>query len=105
MRTPAGFECDYFYADYFRGRNKQECRLVLHSSQPGEKWRPDVCRTCPVPKILWANACPQMVLEGRIVKQWFGLKLQMRVTAFCKRVQQPVKEPPIGCGHCHEQIK
>ena len=28
MRTPAGTECPYYYADYYRGRSKQECRLI-----------------------------------------------------------------------------
>ena len=28
MKTPAGTECKYFYGDYYRGRNHEECRLL-----------------------------------------------------------------------------
>ena len=33
MRTPAGTECKFFYANYFRGRNQQECRLIAANRQ------------------------------------------------------------------------
>ena len=54
MRTPAGTECPYFYGDYFRGRNVEECRLLKAA---GQRWTRDLCKTCPVPGIARANAC------------------------------------------------
>ena len=101
MRTPAGFDCKFFYGDYYRGRNKQECRLIAHNPA-SEKWTPDLCAQCRVPKILLANACPNLVLEARVVKTWLGLRRRVVVTATCLRTQQSVAEPEIGCGHCHE---
>jgi hypothetical protein len=103
MRTPAGTECKFFYADYYRGRNRQECRLV-GSNSAGEKWTPDCCATCRVPRILWANACPNLMLEARVVKTWLGLRRKVVVTATCPLSRKPVSEPEIGCGHCHEQL-
>ncbi len=103
MRTPAGFDCKFFYADYYRGRNKQECRLIA-SNPASEKWTPDTCRLCRVPKILWANACPNLVLEVRVVKTWLGLGRKVVVTAHCTLTRQGVREPEIGCGHCHEVL-
>ena len=101
MRTPAGFDCKFFYADYYRGRNKQECRLIARSAN-SEKWTPDCCRQCRVPKIIWANACPNLTLEARVVKTWLGLGHKVVVTAYCTKFPQDVREPEIGCGHCHE---
>jgi hypothetical protein len=46
-----------------------------------------------------------MILEARVEKIWFGLKQQVVVTAYCAKTRQPVAEPHIGCGHCHETGK
>ena len=99
MRTPAGFECKYFYGDYFRGRSTEECRLLQAS---GQKWTPDLCRTCPVPGITRANACPNMVLHGKVEASFLGFRHRVRVTALCNFTHEKVAEPEIGCGHCHE---
>jgi hypothetical protein len=99
MKTPAGKECKYFYGDYFRGRNIEECRL-LKAAQ--ERWTPDLCRTCPVPEIVQANACEYLQLRGRVVRP-IGAALQRRVqvSAHCEKVERKVGEPMIGCGECH----
>jgi len=99
MRTPAGIECKYFYGDYYRGRNHEECRLLLSSSQ---KWTPNLCTTCPVPSITRANACQYMVINAKVKRS--GLKLfkpQVTVSAFCEKTNRKVNQPHIGCGDCH----
>jgi hypothetical protein len=103
MRTPYGAECKFYYADFNRGRNLQECRLPGSDS---DRWTPDVCRTCPVPKILQANACNHLTLTGKIERNLFGLGLtrKMTVAASCRKATNPVTEPAIGCGHCHEDL-
>ncbi len=100
MRTPAGFECRYFYGNYFRGRSQEECRLI-GSQPPPNHWTADLCKTCPVPKILQANACPTMQLVGEVERRFLGLQRRVKVTAFCTRSNQTVKEPEVGCGLCH----
>jgi hypothetical protein len=98
MRTPAGTECRFYYEDFMRGRETQECRLI--ASNPHSKaWRPGLCRTCPVPAILRANGCPNMTLEARVGSRWLVLP-QVRVRAFCSLSQQEVAEPMVGCGRC-----
>jgi hypothetical protein len=99
MKTPAGTECKYFYGDYFRGRNIEECRL-LKAAQ--ERWTPDLCRTCPVPGIMQANACEFLQLRGRVARP-IGAALQRRVqvSAYCEKVDRSVQEPKVGCGECH----
>jgi hypothetical protein len=100
--TPAGKECRYYYADYLRGRERQECRL-LAQNRAGELWVPDLCFSCPVPDILRANACPNLVLEARVERQWFGFKKRVAVSAVCSKYLVSVDEPAVGCGHCHEE--
>jgi len=100
MRTPAGMECKYYYEDFNRGRDIQECRLVDLNPR-SEPWRPNLCRTCPVPAILRGNACPNMVLGGWVGRRWLLIR-QVRVAARCTLTEQPVVDPMIGCGQCHE---
>ena len=102
MITPAGVECRYYYEDYYRGRERQECRLVAQNPE-SEPWRPELCKTCPVPGILRANACPHLVLEGRVEKGFLGLRRRLKVSAVCSKYLVEVPEPHIGCGHCHEE--
>lgn len=102
MITPAGQECRYYYADYYRGREQQECRLI-DQNPDSEPWRPDLCKSCPVPGILRANACPNLVLEGRVEKRFLGLSRQVTVTSVCSKYLLEGFEPQVGCGHCHEE--
>lgn len=100
MRTPAGRECPYYYADFHRGRRIQVCRLI-ERTPAGGRWTPDLCRGCRVPAILLANACPNMVLEARVQPGLLGLGRGVRVSASCTRSGGPLAEPEIGCGLCH----
>ena len=102
MITPAGKECRYYYADYYRGRETQECRL-LGQNPRSEAWTPALCKGCPVPGILLANACPNLVLEGKVVKGMLGLRRKVGVTAACAKHLIEVERPHVGCGHCHEE--
>ena len=38
MKTPAGKECKFFYGDYYRGRQHEECRLL---KDHGLSWTPE----------------------------------------------------------------
>jgi hypothetical protein len=100
MRTPGGFDCKFFYGNYFRGRKDEECRLI--GTQPGNhRWRPDLCAKCPVPGILRANACENLALSAAVRRAWFGLISGVEVSAYCEKSHQPVVEPHIGCGQCN----
>jgi hypothetical protein len=56
-----------------------------------------------VPGILRANACPHLVLEGRVEKRFLGLKRQVAVEAVCAKYLESGFDPHVGCGHCHEE--
>jgi hypothetical protein len=100
MRTPAGKECRYFYGNYFRGRNIEECRL-LEASNPPQIWKPMLCETCPVPSIQMANGCENLVLEAKIHRPFLIGKPEVQIQAHCNKTNQDVPEPHIGCGECH----
>jgi hypothetical protein len=100
MRTPAGKECKYFYGNYYRGRNHEECRLLGDSPIP-QNWTRDLCTNCPVPDILRANACKHMELTGMVHRPFPFFKRQVSVSAYCNKCHCEVAEPHIGCGECH----
>jgi len=101
MQTPHGIFCKYYFSDYFRGNAKEDCRL-LNSSQQKAQWSNALCKTCPVPKILLANACPNMTLNAKIARGFLGFNKKVEVSAYCIKSQAEVKEPEVGCGLCHD---
>jgi hypothetical protein len=100
MQTPFGQECRYFYGDYFRGKNHEECRL-LGTSTSKQNWTSKLCKSCPVPGIILANACQSMVLKGYMSTGFLGIGKSMKITAYCEKSKSQVNEPQIGCGLCH----
>ena len=100
MKTPAGKECRYFFGDYYRGRSREECRLLMNSS-PALKWKQDLCFSCPVPEILLANACSHLILEPSLERPFPFIKQQVRIDAYCDQSQRRGFDPHIGCGECH----
>jgi hypothetical protein len=100
MRTPAGKECRYFYGDYYRGRKREECRL-LAAATPPERWTPDLCGVCPVPDILLANACKYMALDAEVTRPFPFIRRKVSVKTTCGKTQRKDFDPFIGCGECH----
>ena len=99
MKTPAGIECPYFYGDYYRGRNTEECRLLKAN---GQHWTRDLCKTCPVPGISRANACEFLRLIPTVNRPISALfQRRVQISAYCEKTKRNVAEPHIGCGECH----
>src|SRR3989304_3874305 len=97
MRTPSGADCKFYYADFNRGRNTQECRLPRRDDD-AERWSPDLCKSCPVPRLLLANACPHLALNGQISKGFLGFNRKMTVAASCSKIGGLVSGPGIRAG-------
>ena len=98
MKTPDGRECKFFYGDYYRGRNFEECRALINP-QDKKFWQSAECKKCPVPGILQNNGCQNMALTAYLQKNLFGKRL--RVKTWCSRSHGLVRNPNIGCGLCH----
>ena len=99
MKTPAGKECEFYYADFHRGRNVQVCRLIERNPD-SLPWKPHLCHTCPVPDILRANQSDTLKLDGKVVKKFFGLKQQVEVEGWCSACFSAVPDPMVGCPNC-----
>ena len=102
MRTPAGRECKFFYGDYYRGRNHEECRLL---NDLNLEWAPRLCEQCPLPEIFMANSCDNIIYTPKLIKVFFFSKPHVEVRAYCAKTNQAVDEPRIGCGECHPTLK
>ncbi|HLA98621.1 MAG TPA: hypothetical protein VJL34_09205 [Anaerolineales bacterium] len=100
MRTPAGKECRFFYGDYYRGRQKEECRL-LKDAIPPLPWNPALCFSCPVPAILQANNCAHLQLKPGLRRPFPFLKQEVKVSAHCQKTGRSDFDAHIGCGECH----
>lgn len=98
MRTPAGKDCPFFYGDYFRGRQREECRLLGAAALP---WKPALCETCPVPQITAANACEHMILTPRLARPFPFIRQVVQVRAVCRKSKEEGFDPHVGCGMCH----
>lgn len=101
MITPAGSECGFYYQDFQRGANRQECRVA--KMPRSATWRPADCKDCPVPSILAANG--SATLELRILIGGRKLRLGPRVTveAWCS-LHGPISgDPRVGCVECNAE--
>lgn len=104
MKTPFGFECPYFYGDYFRGRHIEECRLIGKALPPNH-WQVKYCQHCKIPAIKRANNCENMVLTAEIKPILMGVKRVISIKAYCTKTHQVVVNPYVGCGECHPIIE
>ncbi len=102
MKTPYGKECKFYYTDYYRGRETEECRLI-QANPASESWRPALCQTCPVPDILQANGSLNLVLQAHVAKSLLGLLRKVEVTAYCREHHVEIQDPKRGCEQCRAQ--
>ncbi|PJF42243.1 MAG: hypothetical protein CUN55_10285 [Phototrophicales bacterium] len=101
MRTPSGRLCDYYYEDFHRGRNVQECRIP--KGERSVPWQPEYCTKCPIPDILRANASPNLELTLTIRSIWLGFGRKMLVEAWCRKHDIPISDPYVGCKICNDE--
>jgi hypothetical protein len=102
MRTPAGNECRYYYQDFNRGRELQECRLIK-SNPESMRWHPSDCSRCPIPDILNANASKNLELKLAIKPKLLGLRRELVVEAYCLKHQIPIEDAFVGCPECNAE--
>lgn len=102
MRTPAGTDCRYYYEDFNRGRQTQECRLIKANPR-SLPWAPGLCAKCRVPEILRANGSPDLRLE-LTVRKTLGLFTRLSVEAYCARHGQAIADPMRGCQACASEL-
>ena len=98
MRKPVS--CLYFYGDYFRGKEKEDCRLLEASPQNMRPWKRGHCETCPVPALLIASNSRNLLLEAAVQRKF--LREQVEVTfAVCAKHMLELDDP-LFCPQCAE---
>jgi hypothetical protein len=102
MRTPAGKDCRYYYEDFHRGRELQECRLVK-ANPDSMAWIPGDCSRCPIPDILNANASKNLELKLTIKPKLLGIRRAPEVAASCLKHGIPIEDPFVGCPECNAE--
>lgn len=99
MQTPNGKECPHYYADFHRGRQTQECRLLTYNTE-SLHWQPTDCNRCPVPDIRAANASPNLHLTLMIRPIFLSFGRRLSVTASCDKHNVHIDDPFVGCAKC-----
>lgn len=90
--------CRYFFGDYHRGANREACRLLEASPENRIAWKRSHCDSCPVPEILIASNCRDLLLEGAVERKF--LRERVEVTfAVCSRHMLELSEP-LYCPQC-----
>ena len=102
MKTIAGRECSFYYADFHRGRNRQECRLLARNTA-SPRWEPKDCMSCRVPDILWANASEHLELTGEVKIGLLGFGRRVEIRAWCTQHDIPITDPFVGCERCADE--
>lgn len=101
VKNPAGAECAFYYEDFARGAELQECRAAKEAGSA--QWRPEVCAGCAVPGILKANGSPRLVIAISIGRGWARKRPRVRVTASCSVHGGPLADPYVGCKECNAE--
>ena len=102
MRTPAGKDCRFYYEDFHRGRELQECRLIKENPD-SMQWVPGDCSRCPIPEILNANASKNLELKLTVVPKLLGLRREMHVEARCLKHDVAIEDAFVGCLQCNAE--
>jgi len=93
--------CRYFYGDYFRGTEKEDCRLLAASPQNQRSWKRGHCDSCPVPALLIGSNSRDLLLEAAVQRKF--LREQVEVTfAVCARHMLEL-DNPLYCPKCAEE--
>ncbi len=92
-------DCPYYYEDYYRGREVQACRLIERNPR-SRPWKPGLCATCPVPRIIRETRVPYLALEATVTRKFFRDRIE--VFAVCTKHLRKL-ENPLVCPECEAE--
>ncbi len=99
MKKPVN--CRYFYGDYFRGRHKEECRLIEANPNSPRPWKRNLCDACPVPALIIASNCRELLLEGEVTRKFFRDHVSVTFAVCAKHMIE--LSDPLFCPKCAEE--
>ena len=94
-------DCPYYFADYFRGRELEKCRLIERNPQNRRPWHRSLCNSCPVPGIIKHTTCRHLALEGSVERK-LGILDRVSVFAVCTEHVNELKDPR-RCPACEAE--
>ncbi|MGL4647822.1 MAG: hypothetical protein ACRC1H_00335, partial [Caldilineaceae bacterium] len=68
--------CRYFYGDYHRGANREECRLLEANPDSPIAWKRSHCDSCPVPELLIASNSRSLLLEAEVKRRFLRERVE-----------------------------
>jgi hypothetical protein len=92
--------CRYFYGDYHRGSQREECRLLDANPNNVYSWRRKHCNSCPVPELMLNSNCRQLMLEAKVERRFLRERVEVSF-AVCGRHLIELEDPQ----HCPECAK
>jgi hypothetical protein len=99
--------CRYFFGDYFRGMNKEECRLIAANPDNARPWQRSLCDRCPVPEMLIVSNSRDLLLEGEVKRKFLRDNVEVTL-AICGKHRISLDNPRY-CPQCaaeqSEQVK
>jgi hypothetical protein len=90
--------CRYFYGDYFRGKNQEECRLIGANPANGRPWRRKLCDTCPVPELLLTSNSRDLMLEAEVRRKFLRDRVEVTFAVCAKHMAE--LDDPRHCAQC-----
>ena len=90
--------CRYFYGDYHRGMNKEECRLLEENPDNQRPWHRSLCDTCPVPEIIIMSNSRDLGLQAEVKRRFFRERVQVTF-AICRKHMRELDDPQ-KCPDC-----
>ncbi len=90
--------CRYFYGDYHRGSNREECRLLQASPDNERTWQRRHCHSCPVPDVVLNSDCAELMLEAVIERRFLRERVEITF-AVCGRHLLELDDP-LHCPQC-----
>jgi hypothetical protein len=96
-------DCRFFFADYYRGRDVERCRLIERNRENRRPWHRSLCDTCPVPDILRETTCRHLALEASVERK-FVLLDRVEVYAICTEHLGELTDPK-HCPECEREAR
>jgi hypothetical protein len=93
--------CRYFYGDYHRGNQREECRLLDANPDNIYPWRRKHCNSCPVPDLILNSNCGDLMLEAKIERRFLRERVDISF-ALCGRHLIELEDPQY-CPECAKE--
>lgn len=94
--------CRYFYGDYFRGQEKENCRLLEASPANRRSWQRKLCDSCSVPALLLETNCRDLMLEAEVTRSFIRERVQVTFSVCARHLTE--LDDPLHCPQCAAEL-